>query len=443
MKLYNSYSQTIEELKPIEPGKISMYVCGPTVYNYPHIGNARPIVVFDTLKKALSAQGYEVTFASNYTDVDDKIIKTAIEQNVTEKEITDKFIVAYNDVRKGLHADLPDYAPRVTETMDRIIEFIDKMVKNGSAYQVGGDVYFRVNSDAKYGELSHQSIDDLMVGARIDENEKKENPLDFTLWKETTEGIKWDSPWSKGRPGWHTECVVMIQDVFKKTLIDIHGGGLDLKFPHHENEIAQCEVCNNTHLANIWVHNGMININGIKMSKSLGNVWWAKDLIANHGGNLTRWLMISTHYRAPLNLNEEAFATSKKELDKIAAAYKQACVKLALSNASEATAFDETYTAFIDALNDDLNTPNAYTVIFDTVKKINQGLRTKEPDWNTVIGLRNSVVKMLSVLGIVVDKVVLDEEDKALFTKWNEAKANKDWDGADQYRNALIAKGLM
>ena len=172
MKLYNSYSQTIEELKPIEPGKISMYVCGPTVYNYPHIGNARPIVVFDTLKKALSAQGYEVTFASNYTDVDDKIIKTAIEQNVTEKEITDKFIVAYNDVRKGLHADLPDYAPRVTETMDRIIEFIDKMVKNGSAYQVGGDVYFRVNSDKKYGELSHQSIDDLMVGARIDENEK-------------------------------------------------------------------------------------------------------------------------------------------------------------------------------------------------------------------------------------------------------------------------------
>ena len=183
MKLYNSYSQTIEELKPIEPGKISMYVCGPTVYNYPHIGNARPIVVFDTLKKTLSAQGYEVTFASNYTDVDDKIIKTAIEQNVTEKEITDKFIVAYNDVRKGLHADLPAYAPRVTETMDRIIEFIDKMVKNGSAYQVGGDVYFRVNSDKKYGELSHQSIDDLMVGARIDENEKKENPLDLLYGK--------------------------------------------------------------------------------------------------------------------------------------------------------------------------------------------------------------------------------------------------------------------
>lgn len=443
MKLYNSYSQTIEELKPIEPGKISMYVCGPTVYNYPHIGNARPIVVFDTLKKALSAQGYEVTFASNYTDVDDKIIKTAIEQNVTEKEITDKFIVAYNDVRKGLHADLPDYAPRVTETMDRIIEFIDKMVKNGSAYQVEGDVYFRVNSDKKYGELSHQSIDDLMVGARIDENEKKENPLDFTLWKETTEGIKWDSPWSKGRPGWHTECVVMIQDVFKKTLIDIHGGGLDLKFPHHENEIAQCEVCNDTHLANIWVHNGMININGIKMSKSLGNVWWAKDLIANHGGNLTRWLMISTHYRAPLNLNEEAFSTSKKELDKIAAAYKQACVKLALSNADEASEFDETYSAFIDALNDDLNTPNAISVVYEVVKKINQAVRQREIDVENLAVLVHTLEKMLYILGIEFDKITMSEEDKEMYQNWRSAVKEKDFETADSLRAALIEKGIL
>ena len=404
MKLYNSYSQTIEELKPIEPGKISMYVCGPTVYNYPHIGNARPIVVFDTLKKALSAQGYEVTFASNYTDVDDKIIKTAIEQNVTEKEITDKFIVAYNDVRKGLHADLPDYAPRVTETMDRIIEFIDKMVKNGSAYQVGGDVYFRVNSDKKYGELSHQSIDDLMVGARIDENEKKENPLDFTLWKETTEGIKWDSPWSKGRPGWHTECVVMIQDVFKKTLIDIHG---------------------------------------IKMSKSLGNVWWAKDLIANHGGNLTRWLMISTHYRAPLNLNEEAFSTSKKELDKIAAAYKQACVKLALSNAKETTAFDETYTSFIDALNDDLNTPNAISVVYEVVKKINQAVRQREIDVENLAVLVHTLEKMLYILGIEFDKITMSEEDKEMYQNWRSAVKEKDFETADTLRAALIEKGIL
>lgn len=443
MKLYNSYTQEIEEIKPIEEGKISMYVCGPTVYNYPHIGNARPIVVFDTLKKALTVQGYDVTFASNYTDVDDKIIKTAIEQNCTEKEITDKFINAYNEVRTGLHADLPDYAPRVTETMDKIIEFIQKMIDNGSAYQVDGDVYFRVSSDPKYGELSHQSVDDLMIGARIDENEKKENALDFTLWKETTEGIKWDSPWSKGRPGWHTECVVMIQDVFKKTLIDIHGGGLDLKFPHHENEIAQCEVCNDTRLANVWVHNGMININGIKMSKSLGNVWWAKDLIANHGGNLTRWLMISTHYRLPLNLNEEAFATSKKELTKIENAYKQACVKLALSNVEASNELDVLYDNFVEALNDDLNTPNAISVVYELVKKINQAVRQKEIDGNLVSTLVNTLEKMLYVLGIEFEKIEMSEEDKETYHAWRDAVTNKDFETADTLRAKLIEKGIL
>ena len=219
MNLYNSYTQKIEPLQPIEPGKVSMYVCGPTVYNEPHVGNARPIVVFDTLKKALQLQGMEVMFVSNYTDVDDKIIKTAMEQNVSEKEITDRYIEAYNRVRKDLHADLPDVAPRVTETMEEIIAFIQKLIDNGAAYQVDGDVYFRVMSDPTYGELSHQKMEDLMVGARIDENTKKENPLDFTLWKKTEQGIRWDSPWSKGRPGWHTECVVMIQDVFQKPLI--------------------------------------------------------------------------------------------------------------------------------------------------------------------------------------------------------------------------------
>ena len=443
MKLYNSYTQEIEEIKPIEEGKISMYVCGPTVYNYPHIGNARPIVVFDTLKKALTVQGYDVTFASNYTDVDDKIIKTAIEQNCTEKEITDKFINAYNEVRTGLHADLPDYAPRVTETMDKIIGFIQKMIDNGSAYQVDGDVYFRVSSDSKYGELSHQSVDDLMIGARIDENEKKENALDFTLWKETTEGIKWDSPWSKGRPGWHTECVVMIQDVFKKNLIDIHGGGLDLKFPHHENEIAQCEVCNDTRLANVWVHNGMININGIKMSKSLGNVWWAKDLIANHGGNLTRWLMISTHYRLPLNLNEEAFATSKKELTKIENAYKQACVKLALSNVEASNELDVLYDNFIEALNDDLNTPNAISVVYELVKKINQAVRQKEIDGNLVSTLVNTLEKMLYVLGIEFEKIEMSEEDKETYHAWRDAVTNKDFETADTLRAKLIEKGIL
>ena len=444
MKLYNSHSQKIEEIQPIVPGKISMYVCGPTVYNYPHIGNARPIVVFDTLKKALEVQGYDVTFVSNYTDVDDKIINTAIENNVSEKEITDKFIKAYNDVRTGLNADLPDVAPRVTETMDEIIAFIQKLIDKGAAYQVDGDVYFRIESDPKYGELSHQNMDDLMVGARIDENSKKENPLDFTLWKATDKGIQWDTPWSKGRPGWHTECVVMIQDVFNTNLIDIHGGGLDLKFPHHENEIAQCRACNSTQLANVWVHNGMINIAGQKMSKSLGNVRWAKDLIAQFGGNVVRWVMISVQYRALMNLSDEVFDSAIKELNKIQNAYKQACLQLALENVEESTVLDETlWNQFIDALNDDLNTPNAITTVLDTVKAINQNVRKRPLDTAYLSSLVYTLEKECYVLGIKFDKLVMSDEDKDMYANWRQAVKEKNFELADQYRTTLQEKGIL
>ncbi|MBM6830612.1 cysteine--tRNA ligase [Faecalicoccus acidiformans] len=443
MNLYNSYTQTIEPLKPIEPGKVSMYVCGPTVYNEPHVGNARPIVVFDTLKKALQLQGMEVMFVSNYTDVDDKIIKTAIEQNVSEKEITDRYIEAYNRVRRDLHADLPDVAPRVTETMDEIISFIQKLIDRGAAYQVDGDVYFRVMSDHTYGELSHQKMEDLMVGARIDENTKKENPLDFTLWKKTDQGIQWDSPWSKGRPGWHTECVVMIQDVFQKSLIDIHGGGLDLKFPHHENEMAQCRMCSSTPLANMWVHNGMINIQNEKMSKSLGNVWWAKDLIRDHGGNVIRWMMISVHYRAPLNLSAEAIETSKKELQKIQTAYKQAIVKLQLENAPKVEADPQMMQEFIDALNDDLNTPNAISVVYEVVKTINQTLRSRPMPTEKLASSTKALETMLSVLGIELDAILLSEEDKKMYRDWRKAVKEKEFAVADSYRSKLQEKGIL
>ena len=443
MNLYNSYTQTIEPLKPIEPGKVSMYVCGPTVYNEPHVGNARPIVVFDTLKKALQLQGMEVMFVSNYTDVDDKIIKTAIEQNVSEKEITDRYIEAYNRVRRDLHADLPDVAPRVTETMDEIISFMQKLIDRGAAYQVDGDVYFRVMSDHTYGELSHQKMEDLMVGARIDENTKKENPLDFTLWKKTDQGIQWDSPWSKGRPGWHTECVVMIQDVFQKSLIDIHGGGLDLKFPHHENEMAQCRMCSSTPLANMWVHNGMINIQNEKMSKSLGNVWWAKDLIRDHGGNVIRWMMISVHYRAPLNLSAEAIETSKKELQKIQTAYKQAIVKLQLENAPEVEADPQMMQEFIDALNDDLNTPNAISVVYEVVKTINQTLRSRPMPTEKLASSTKALETMLSVLGIELDAILLSEEDKKMYRDWRKAVKEKEFAVADSYRSKLQEKGIL
>lgn len=444
MKLYNSFSQTIEELEPIEPGKISMYVCGPTVYNYPHIGNARPIVVFDTLKKALEAQGLEVTYVSNYTDVDDKIISAAMENNVSEREITGKYINAYEQTRKDLHADQPNVTPRVTETMEQVIDFIQQLIDKGAAYEVDGDVYFRVESDRKYGELSHQNVEDLLVGARIDENDKKENPLDFALWKATDKGIRWETPWSKGRPGWHTECVVMIQDVFKKPLIDIHGGGMDLKFPHHENEVAQCEMIHDTHLANIWLHNGMINIQDQKMSKSLGNVLWAKDLIAEYGGNEIRWILISTHYRAPLNLSEESFVTANTELMRIQTAIHQAGVQLQLADYGTDNEYDQSiFQLFIDELNNDLNTPNAIALVFDTMKKLNRSLRTRQIDYHLVSQLLHTINRMLYILGIEFDEVIITDEDRNLYHTWREAVREKDFDTADGLRSQLQEKGIL
>lgn len=445
MKLFNSMSQKIEEFKPITEGQVSMYVCGPTVYNYPHIGNARPIVVFDTLKRTFMALGYKVKMVSNYTDVDDKIIKVAKECGISEKDVTEKFIKAYNDDRLALHAMMPDAAPKVTETMDAIIAFIDLLVKKEHAYVVDGDVYFRVSSVENYGKLSNQQIDDLMVGARIDENSKKENPLDFTLWKRTEEGIKWESPWSVGRPGWHTECVVMInKELDGNHLIDIHGGGMDLKFPHHENEIAQSRAAYETGIANYWIHNGMVNIDGEKMSKSLGNVIWAKDMIEKIGGDTLRWLFLSSHYRSPLNINEEAIETAKKELNKVKTPLKQAYVKAGLAGVDLKEEYDvESFHTFLTAMEDDLNTPNAFAAIFDVVKQLNQVVRQKEIDF-TALGLKvNAVEKMLDVLGIENHRIVLSEEDKNLHAEWRSAVAQKDFELADKYRAQLIEKGIL
>lgn len=422
-----------------------MYVCGPTVYNYPHIGNARPIVVFDTLKRTFQALGYKVKMVSNYTDVDDKIIKVAKECGVSEKEITEKFIKAYNDDRLALHAMMPDAAPRVTETMDAIIAFIELLVKKGHAYEIDGDVYFRVNSVESYGKLSNQQIDDLMVGARIDENSKKENPLDFTLWKRTDEGIQWNSPWSVGRPGWHTECVVMINKEFHgEHTIDIHGGGMDLKFPHHENEIAQSRAAYETPIANYWIHNGMVNIDGEKMSKSLGNVIWAKDMIEKIGGNVLRWVFLSAHYRSPLNINEEAIETAKKELQKVQTSLKQAYVKLALADVEITDEAEDTLlTPFMDAMQDDMNTPNAFAALFETVKVLNQTIRQREVDLTFLQRIVKTVETMLDVLGIENNRLILSDEDKELHHKWKAAVKEKDFATADDYRARLIEKGIL
>ncbi len=444
MKLYNSYTLKTEEFVPIKEGQVSMYVCGPTVYNHAHIGNARPIVVFDTLRRTFEALSYKVKFVSNFTDVDDKIINKALEEGVSEKEIAERYIKAYNDVRNSLNIIPLDVTPRVTETMDEIIEFIGKLVDSGNAYVIDGDVYFSVESDPLYGELSHQKLEDLNAGARVETNDLKKNPQDFALWKKTEKGIKWDSPWGEGRPGWHTECVVMIGKEFNSSLIDIHGGGKDLKFPHHENEMAQSECVNHHRLANYWIHNGMLETKGGKMSKSLGNTQWAKDVIAEHGSNLVRWFLLSGKYRDSLIYDEETFQAAKTELGKIETVLKQVEVKSQIADIELSDAFNDVkYQEFLAQMADDLNTPNAYMVIFDTVKLLNQSLRTREIDWEEVAKNYNAIQKMLEILGIFIDKTVLDEEDKKIYQDWNKAKAEKDFETADKYRNILMEKGIL
>ena len=443
IRLYNTKSLSVEEFKPIKEGEVSMYVCGPTVYNYAHIGNARPMVVFDVLKRLFEAEGYKVTYVSNFTDVDDKIINKAAEEGVGEETIAERYIEAYQAVRSQLNTELPDITPRVTETMDQIIAFIDELVKSGNAYEVNGDVYFSVDSVPTYGEISHQHLDDLEAGARIEENDQKKNPFDFALWKKTDKGIKWDSPWGEGRPGWHTECVVMINNNLGPK-IDIHGGGMDLRFPHHENEAAQQEALHHNALANYWIHNAMVNINGEKMSKSLGNTLWAKDVVEKLGTNLTRWLMYSVHYRKELNFSDETIETARKELDKVMTPVRQAMIKSALAGTDISGMADEAaYREFLDQLDDDMNTPNAYTVIFETVKKLNTSLRQREIDWNTAGAYCGAVVKMLGVLGITVPVITVTDEDRELFAKWNEAKAAKDFAAADECRAKLMEKGLI
>lgn len=443
IRIYNSLTNQIESFKPINEGKVSMYVCGPTVYNFVHIGNMRPVVVFDTFRRFLTYIGYDVKYVSNYTDVDDKIIKRAIELNMPENEVTKMYIEAFEEDLKNINALKPNVTPRVTEYMNQIIDFIDRLVKNGSAYVVDGDVYFRVEKIKDYGKLSNTRIEDLLVGARIDENSKKESPLDFTLWKHTDIGIKWDSPWSKGRPGWHTECVVMINSLFKNGHIDIHGGGFDLKFPHHENEIAQSEAINHHAIANYWMHNGFININNEKMSKSLGNVVTAHDALKKYGGNSVRLLLISTHYRAPVNFSEDLLLTNAKELTKITNVMKQLAVLLQLNDIGldgKCATFIE---PFLNALADDLNTANALSELYNVIRQANQAMRTKEVDLKLLEQLFATIRDEVSILGLNIAYPTLNNDDKKLLIEYNLAKANKDYATSDSIRSKLIERNIL
>ena len=442
MKLYNSKTNQIETFKPIKPNEVSMYVCGPTVYGEAHIGNARPIIVFDTLRRLFLALGYKVDFVSNYTDVDDKIIQKAINESVDETVITQRYIEAYEAVRNSLNALPIEHNPRVTENIEGIVAFIQDLVNQGYAYDVNGNVYFRVEKANEYGEISKQRIEDLLVGARIEAESEKENPLDFTLWKKTDQGIQWDSPWGKGRPGWHTECVVMIHEHFHH-MIDIHGGGMDLKFPHHENEVAQSRACLHHGLANVWMHNGMLNIDGEKMSKSLGNVMLAKDVIAQLGSAVVRWMMMSVDYRSPLNITDDVVETAKTEVNKALSALRQVEIKVQLSDLEikdmDHTAF---YDAFLEAMQDDLNTPNAMMRIFDVVKAININLRARELK-DEIFAQYHDLKAMLEVLGIEYIYFNVSNELKEIYKKWNQAKIDKDFALADEYRKVLMEANVL
>ncbi|HZJ89109.1 MAG TPA: cysteine--tRNA ligase [Bacilli bacterium] len=437
--LYNSLTEKKEIFRPLNAPHVDIYVCGPTVYDYVHLGNMRPVVVFDTLRRFLESQNYSVKFVSNYTDVDDKIINRAISEQTDTKTISDRFIAIFEANLHAVNALVPTVTPRATAYVPKMIEFIGELVDKGFAYVKDGNVYFRVTKIKDYGKLANVNVSELIVGARIEENINKENPIDFILWKKSDDILNWNSPWSKGRPGWHTECVVMINEVFKKPKIDIHGGGFDLKFPHHENEIAQAEAHSDSLLANYWLHNGFVNLNDEKMAKSTGNIITAQDFLEEHDGNILRLILLSTHYRAPLNLKEDVINLAKTEILKI---------QRALISANLIVDFNQLvpqesplFSKFINFLSDDLNTPNALSVIYEGVKELNIAVRNNDIDETSMLAF--TIIKMLRILGLEKIVRVITDEDHKLYQEYNLARANKDFAKSDKIRDELIKRGLM
>lgn len=442
VRIFNSLTNKVEELKTIKPGEVSIYYCGPTVYDYPHIGNCRPPVVFDLLRRVLLHIGYDVKFVSNFTDVDDKIINKAIAEDRTEKEVSEQFIAIYKGILDELNVLPATKNPKVTETMDEIIHYIDHLVATDHAYVRGNDVFFRVKSVEKYGQLANIDLDELKAGARIETNINKEHPFDFILWKKTEKGITWSSPWGDGRPGWHTECCVMINSIFGNT-IDIHGGGFDLKFPHHTNEIAQNHATCGKDLANYWMHNGFVVINNEKMSKSLGNVIKGNEFIDKFGPLLTRYILLATYYRAPLNISDDIIETSKTELNKITSVLNSLFRQIQLKKIQIDDSHELSLDTFVDALCDDLNISNAMAEIFRVVKEANQILRKRDVSNEEIVGYYVTLSKMLDILGLKPELKVLSDEDIELINQYNQARADKDFAKSDIIRAELIKKGLM
>ncbi|MCE7793840.1 cysteine--tRNA ligase [Salipaludibacillus sp. CUR1] len=450
IKLYNTLTRRKETFEPMEEGKIKMYVCGPTVYNYIHIGNARPAVVFDMIRRYFEYRGFDVQYVSNFTDVDDKIIKAAEEMGEDVMAIAERFIKAYHEDTGALGVKPADEHPRVTDTMPEIIEFIDRLTEKGYAYESEGDVYFRTRKFDTYGQLSHQSIDDLQVGARIKVGEKKEDPLDFVLWKSAKPGeISWNSPWGKGRPGWHIECSAMVKKYLGET-IDIHAGGQDLAFPHHENEIAQSEALNEKKMANYWIHNGYINIDNEKMSKSLGNFILVHDIIRQFDPEVVRFFIVNAHYRSPINFSDEQLNSAKSSLERIKTTYLNVSHRLEeTADLGESTdrwlkEIKKYREQFTEAMDDDFNSANAVAAMFDLVKTANKYLEEKQTNKGVLKAFLTEFDDMAFVLGVRLgEEELLDEEVEQLIEERIEARKNRDFARADEIRDQLKDQNII
>ncbi|CCY49043.1 MULTISPECIES: cysteine--tRNA ligase [Peptostreptococcus] len=454
MKVYNTMTRKKEEFIPLEEGKVKMYVCGPTVYNFIHLGNARPFTVFDTLRRYFEYRGYEVTYVQNFTDVDDKIIKRSHEEGISPEEVAEKYIKEYFIDCDGLGIKRATVHPQVTDNIKEIISFIQDLVDKGYAYESNGDVLFRTREFKEYGKLSHQNIEELELGARIDVDDKKEDPLDFVLWKAKKDGEPgWKSPWGEGRPGWHIECSVMSSRYLGNT-IDIHAGGQDLQFPHHENEIAQSE-CRNGHVfANYWMHNGYINVDGEKMSKSLGNFFTVREIAEKYDLGLVRFFLLSTHYRNPVNFSDTILDQAKAGLERLTNARDNAefmmskleDTKMSPEETGLVDELNSYKTKFIEAMDDDLNTSDAISAIFELAKFMNTNI--KDTSSKEFIGLNIDLFNELTGVLNIANKSVEENDDLArtveeMIAKRAEAKKNKDFALADKIREELLEMGIV
>lgn len=453
MKIYNTMTRQKEEFIPLEEGKVKMYVCGPTVYNFIHLGNARPFTVFDTLRRYFEYRGYDVTYIQNFTDVDDKIIKRSHEENISPEEVADKYIKEYFIDCDGLGIKRANTHPRVTDNISEIIKFIQDLIEKGFAYEVDGDVLFRTRKFDEYGKLSHQNIEELELGARIDVDEKKEDPLDFVLWKAKKEGEPgWNSPWGEGRPGWHIECSVMSSRYLGNT-IDIHAGGQDLQFPHHENEIAQSECRNGQIFARYWMHNGYINVDGEKMSKSLGNFFTVREISEKYDLGLVRFFLLSTQYRNPINFSDTVLEQAKAGLERLVNARESLEFRISKMDSSGMTDSEKEMVPtllgfrdkFIEAMDDDLNTADAISAIFELARFINTNITDSSSKefsqkaldmFNELTGVLNIAQKKDDMDDELVEKV------ESLIKQRAQAKKEKDFDRADRIREELLSMGI-